>query len=72
MPASVTKKFKQLKIRFIEATNLPKLDLVGTIEAFMECEYRGNLLQTEWVKGEDKGKEEGICASINQEMWFPI
>ena len=49
MPAQVKKEFKQLKIRFIQATNLPKLDTFGTIDAYMKIMYLGKEIKTEPV-----------------------
>ena len=48
MPASVKKEFKQLKIRFIEAHGLPRMDLFGTIDAYVSCKYLGKELKTEY------------------------
>ena len=39
MPPTVIKTFKQLKVRFLDAYDLPKMDLMGTIDAYLECEY---------------------------------
>ena len=35
MPAQIKKEFKQLKLRFITAEKLPKMDFMGTIDAFI-------------------------------------
>jgi hypothetical protein len=37
MPAQIKKEYKQLKVRFITAAGLPKMDTMGTIDAFIQC-----------------------------------
>jgi len=68
MPAQIKKEFKQLKIRFIEAHGLPRMDLLGTIDAYVSCTYLGKVLKTE---AKTASKEGNVCI-IDQEMWIPI
>jgi hypothetical protein len=35
MPASIKKQYKQLKIRFIKGEKFPKMDIGGTIDAYI-------------------------------------
>jgi len=53
MPPAVKRTFKQLIIRFIEAVDLPKMDIMGTIDAYLECEYFGQKLKTKYVTAKD-------------------
>lgn len=39
MPAQIKKEFKQLKIRFIQAEKLPKMDTFGTIDAYIKGNF---------------------------------
>ena len=40
MPAQIKKEFKQLKIRFIQADKLPKMDtFLGTIDAYIQTKF---------------------------------
>ena len=39
MPAQIKKEFKQLKIRFIQAEKLPKMDTFGTIDAYITGKF---------------------------------
>jgi hypothetical protein len=41
MPPTVIKTFKQLKVRFIDAFDLPKMDWGGTIDAYVKTEFFG-------------------------------
>ena len=50
MPAQIKKEFKQLKIRFIQAQKLPKMDTWGSIDAYIKGKYQGKLLKTKAVK----------------------
>jgi hypothetical protein len=49
MPSQVKKEFKQLKLRFIQAIDLPKVDLFGTIDAYIYVKYLGVEYQTKEV-----------------------
>jgi hypothetical protein len=41
MPESIRKDFKQLKIRFVRAEHLPKMDTFGTIDAYVYTKFLG-------------------------------
>ena len=66
MPAQIKKEFKQLKIRFIQAEKLPKMDTFGTIDAYIKGNFQGKKIRTEAVTAKND-----ICP-IEQEFWLPI
>ena len=35
MPASIKKQYKQLKIKFVKGEQFPKMDIGGTIDAYI-------------------------------------
>jgi hypothetical protein len=49
MPASIRKEYKQLKIRFVKAEKLPKMDQFGTIDAYIKATYFKKTLKTKAV-----------------------
>ena len=49
MPASIRKEYKQLKIRFVKGEKLPKMDLIGTIDAYIQTVYLKKKLKTKAV-----------------------
>jgi hypothetical protein len=49
MPPSIRKVYKQLKLRFIKAERLPKMDTLGTIDAFIKTTYLKKKLKTKPV-----------------------
>ena len=67
MPAQIKKEFKQLKIRFISAEKLPKMDMIGTIDAFIEGKFQGKTIKTTAVRATND-----YIAAIEQEFWLPI
>jgi Ca2+-dependent lipid-binding protein len=67
MPASIRKEYKQLKIRFIKAEKLPKMDVLGTIDAYIHTVYLKKKLKTKAVTA-TKTQE----TFIEQEFWLPI
>lgn len=74
MPATIKKEYKQLKIRLITATGLPKMDSGflggGTIDAFIKTKFQGREMKTDQKTAIlDKGIN---IASIEQEFWLPI
>ena len=66
MPAQIKKEFKQLKIRFIQADKLPKMDTFGTIDAYIKGKFQGKKIRTKAVTAKNS-----VCA-IEQEFWLPI
>lgn len=66
MPAQIKKEFKQLKLRFIQAENLPKMDYFGTIDAYIMTKFQGKKLKTKAVTAKND------VAAIEQEYWLPI
>ena len=66
MPASVVKKYKQLYFKFIKAEHLPKMDLMGTIDAYIWIDHMGDTLRTKTVKQEDE------LVEWDQEMLLPL
>ena len=46
MPAQIKKEFKQLKIRFIQAEKLPKMDTFGAIDAYITGKFQGKKIRT--------------------------
>jgi hypothetical protein len=67
MPASIRKEYKQLKIRYVKAEKLPKMDVLGTIDAYIQTVYLKKKLQTKVVTA-TKSQE----TFIEQEFWIPI
>jgi hypothetical protein len=49
MPASIKKVYKQVKIRFVKGENFPKMDIGGTIDAFIETIFFKKKLKTKPV-----------------------
>lgn len=68
MPASIKREFKQVKFRFLKAEKLPKLDLLGTIDAFIQTTFGKKKLTTKAVT-QSKTTEE---TALEQEIWLPI
>lgn len=66
MPAQIKKEFKQLKIRFIQAEKLPKMDTFGTIDAYIKGKFNGKKIRTVAVTAKND-----LCP-IEQEFWLPI
>ena len=66
MPAQIKKEFKQLKIRFIQAEKLPKMDTFGTIDAYITGKFQGKKIRTVAVTAKND-----VCA-MEQEFWLPI
>jgi len=66
MPASVVKKYKQLYFKFIKAEHLPKMDLMGTIDAYIWIDHMGDTLRTKTVTQEDE------LVEWDQEMLLPL
>ena len=66
MPAQIKKEFKQLKIRFVQAEKLPKMDTFGTIDAYIKGKFQGKKIRTVAVTAKND-----VCA-IEQEFWLPI
>ena len=66
MPAQIKKEFKQLKLRFITAEKLPKMDMFGTIDAYIKTKFMGKTLKTKAVTAKND------VAPIEQEFWLPI
>ena len=46
MPAQIKKEYKQLKIRFITAYGLPKMDRFGTIDAYVLTQFMGKEMKS--------------------------
>mmetsp|Transcript_40372 Transcript_40372/g.52910 ORF Transcript_40372/g.52910 Transcript_40372/m.52910 type:complete len:170 (+) Transcript_40372:543-1052(+) len=66
MPAQIKKEFKQLKIRFITAEKLPKMDTFGSIDAYVFGKFQGKKIRTTAVTAKND------IAAIEQEFWLPI
>ena len=66
MPAQIKKEYKQLKIRFITAYGLPKMDRFGTIDAYVYTEFMGKKMQTQPQTAKDNR------VTIEQEFWLPV
>jgi len=66
MPAQIKKEFKQLKIRFIQGEKLPKMDMFGTIDAFIQCKFNGKEMRTPAATAKND------VAAIEHEIWLPI
>ena len=49
MAASIKKKYKQIRMSLIQAQKLPKLDMLGTIDAYVTGEYAGQSLKSKTV-----------------------
>jgi hypothetical protein len=48
--SSIKKKFKQLTLQFLRAEHLPKLDKLGTIDAYCKMTFGGVDYRTHTVK----------------------
>ena len=66
MPAQIKKEFRQLKIRFISAEKLPKMDTFGSIDAYIWGQVNGKPIRTNAITAKNEK-----CA-IEQEFWLPI
>jgi hypothetical protein len=66
IPACIKKEYKQLKIRFLMAENLPNLDYMGTIDAFVSCGFGGKKYKSVAVTAKDNR------APLNYEFWIPL
>lgn len=53
MPASVKKQYKQLYFRIFKGEKLPKMDMLGTIDAFISTNFFNQTLKTEVVTAKD-------------------
>lgn len=49
MPASIKKQFKQIKIRIIKGENFPKMDTLGTIDAYFKGSFLRKKIRTNVV-----------------------
>ena len=68
MPAQIRKQYKQLKIRFIKGEKFPKMDLAGTIDAYIQTVFFKKKLATQAVT-QSKNTHETL---IEQEFWLPV
>ena len=66
MPPSVEKRYKQLYFKFIKAENLPKMDMFGTIDAYIYLNHKDDNLRTKTVTMEE------TTVQWNQEMLIPL
>ena len=66
MPAQIKKEFKQLKMRFITAEKLPKMDTFGSIDAYVTGKFQGKKIKTTAVTAKND------IAALEQEFWLPI
>ena len=54
MPASINKQYKQLFFKIIRGEKLPIVDgLLGTIDAYIRSDYKGQYLKTDVIKMKD-------------------
>ena len=54
MPASINKQYKQLYFKIIRGEKLPIVDgLLGTIDAYIRTDYKGQSLKTDVIKMKD-------------------
>jgi len=49
MPASIKKEYKQVKFRFLKGEKYPKMDLLGTIDAYFTTTFFKKKLRTKAV-----------------------
>lgn len=68
MPASIRKEYKQLKIKFVKGERFPKMDLGGTIDAYIQTTYFKKKLKTEAVTQTKTTHE----TALEQEFWLPV
>ena len=68
MPPSIKKIYKQLKIRFIKGEKFPKMDIGGTIDAYLKTQFLKKKLKTQAVT-QSKATSE---TALEQEFWIPI
>lgn len=53
LPPQIQPKACQLVIRAIKAEKLPNMDIGGTIDAYIECEFAGNKLKSRFIKADE-------------------
>ena len=46
MPPSIKKVYKQLKMRFVKGEKFPKMDMGGTIDAYIKTQYLKKKIKT--------------------------
>ena len=66
IPPTIKKEFKQLKIRFLQAEKMPKLDMIGTIDLFYSLEFGGKRWKSNVVTQKDD-----VCVH-NYEFFIPL
>lgn len=66
MPAQIKREYRQLKLRFLTAENLPNMDLIGTIDFYIKLEFGGKVYKTKPVVAVNK-----VC-SVFFEFWIPL
>jgi hypothetical protein len=52
LPPQIQPKACQLVVRVIKAEQLPKMDVGGTIDAYIECEFAGNKLKSKIIEAD--------------------
>ena len=53
LPPQIQPKACQLVIRVIKAEQLPKMDIMGTIDPYVECEFAGSKVKTKIIEKAD-------------------
>lgn len=54
MPASIKKQYKQLIFRIYRGRKFPKMDMFGTIDAYIKTTFMGQTLKTKVIKMENE------------------
>jgi hypothetical protein len=66
MPSSIKKEYKQLSISIVEAQDLPKMDTLGSIDAYVQLVYNDHKYKTKVVN-----PKSGVC-TFQQTFQIPL
>jgi Ca2+-dependent lipid-binding protein len=66
MPASIRKDQKQLEVTIMQAEHLPKMDMIGTIDAYVSAAFQKQKYKTKTVN-----PSSGVC-TFDQVFMIPL
>ena len=67
LPPQIQPKACQLIIRAIKGEGLPKMDIGGTIDAYLECEFAGSRIKSKVVTAD----EANYCVEWYEDLYIP-
>lgn len=67
LPPQIQPKACQLVIRAVKAEGLPKMDIGGTIDAYLECEFAGSHVKSKVVTAD----EANYCVDWYEDLYIP-